>query len=166
MTTEQVLFESPVHSPSQAKTYKIPAVKIQLVKESSYSSDQRPIIRTPDDVAYIMRSITDLLPEEHSFVLVMSTKNKVNAIQEISIGSLNAAIIHPREVFKAAILSNGAAVIIVHNHPSGDPSPSPEDITLTSALQKAGQILDIPVLDHIIMGDNGKYVSLKERGIM
>ena len=146
--------------------YKIPSVKVQLVKDSSFSSDQRPIIRNPADVASIMQSTTELLAEEHSFVLILSTKNKVNAIQELSIGSLNAAVIHPREVFKAAILSNGAAIILVHNHPSGDPTPSPEDISLTRALAEAGKLLDIPVLDHIIMGDGWNFKSLKEIGIL
>lgn len=144
--------------------YRIPSVKVQLVKDGSIRVESRPIIRTPDDVATIMQPLCECHCEEHFYVLIMSTKNHVNAIQEVSVGSLNAAVIHPREVFKAAILSNGAAIILVHNHPSGDPTPSPEDVALTKALVSAGKLLDIPVLDHVIMGD--RYKSMKEMGMI
>jgi len=145
--------------------YNVPNVKVCLVKDGSYKMDQCPVIRTPDDVAAIMRPVVELLAEEHSYALLLNTKNRVNAIHEVSIGSLNAAIIHPREVFKAAILSNAAAVILVHNHPSGDSTPSPEDISLTKKLVDAGKILDIPVLDHVIVCP-GRHHSLKEMGVM
>lgn len=145
--------------------YNIPNVKVCLVKDGNYKIDQCPIIRTPDDVASIMYPVVELLAEEHSYALLLNVKNRVNAIHEVSIGSLSAAIIHPREVFKAAILSNAAAVILVHNHPSGDPAPSPEDILLTKKLIDAGKLLDIPVLDHVIVCA-GRYCSLKEKGCM
>ena len=145
--------------------YNVPCVKVCLVKDGNYKMDQCPVIRTPDDVASIMYPVVELLAEEHSYALLLNVKNRVNAIHEVSIGSLSAAIIHPREVFKAAILSNAAAVILVHNHPSGDPTPSPEDISLTKKLIDAGKILDIPVLDHVIVC-SGRYCSLKEKGCM
>ena len=99
------------------------------------------------------------------YVMLLSTKNRVNAIQEVSVGTLNSSVVHPREIFKAAILSNAASLILVHNHPSGDPTPSPEDVDLTKKLVDAGKLLNIPVLDHVVMGDR-RYASLKERGMI
>jgi DNA repair protein RadC len=83
----------------------------------------------------------------------------------ISVGSLNASIVHPRELFREAINASAASVILAHNHPSGDPAPSPEDVDLTLKLVEAGKMLDIPVLDHVVLGD-GKYISFKEKGIL
>ena len=144
--------------------YRIPSVKIQLVKDGIIAASERPYISTPEDVAAIMRPVIEVLAEERMYVMLLSTKNRVNAIQEVSVGSLNASVVHPREIFKAAILSNAAALILVHNHPSGDPTPSPEDVHLTKKLIEAGLLLDIPVLDHVIMGD--RYKSLKEMGVI
>ena len=144
--------------------YRIPAVKIQLVKDGTINAAERPYISTPEDAAAIMRPVVELLAEERMYVMLLSTKNRVNAIQEVSVGSLNASVVHPREIFKAAFLSNAAALILVHNHPSGDPTPSHEDVALTKAIVEAGKILDIPVLDHVIMGD--RYKSLKEMGVI
>ena len=144
--------------------YRIPSVKIQLVKDGIIAASERPYISTPEDVAAIMRPVIEVLAEERMYVMLLSTKNRVNAIQEVSVGSLNASVVHPREIFKAAILSNAAALILVHNHPSGDPTPSPEDVHLTKKLIEAGLLLDIPVLDHVIMGD--RYKSLKEVGVI
>jgi len=145
--------------------YHIPTVKVQLVRDGSISAEDRPVIRSADDVASIMEPIVSLLAEEHFYVLLLNTKNRVNGIHEVSVGSLNATVVHPREIFKAAILSNSASVILVHNHPSGDPTPSPEDRHLTEQIAKAGKVLDIPVLDHVIMGDR-RYTSLKEKGVL
>jgi DNA repair protein RadC len=103
--------------------------------------------------------------KEHFIALLLSTKNHVIAQAIISVGSLNASIVHPRELFREAISHSAAAVILVHNHPSGDPTPSQEDICLTKQLIEAGNLLNISVLDHVIIGD-GKYVSFKEKGII
>ncbi len=94
--------------------------------------------------------------------MTLNTKNNITGINVVSIGSLNSSLVHPREVFKAAILGNAAAIILAHNHPSGDPSPSPEDLEITRRLVEAGKILGIEVLDHVIIGD--RWESLKERG--
>ena len=145
--------------------YRIPSVKIQLVKDGSINAAERPYINTPDDVAAIMRPVVELLAEERMYVMLLSTKNRVNAIQEVSVGTLNSSVVHPREIFKAAILSNAASLILVHNHPSGDPTPSPEDVDLTKKLVDAGKLLNIPVLDHVVMGDR-RYASLKEKGLI
>ena len=96
---------------------------------------------------------------------MLNTKNSIVGIQEITRGSLSASIVHPREVYKAAILHNAASIILAHNHPSGSPSPSREDIAVTERILKAGKILDIPLLDHVIIGDP-RFVSLKEKGII
>ena len=98
-------------------------------------------------------------------MLALDTKNKVIGIFEISRGSLNASIIHPRDIFQRAILVNAASVILAHNHPSGDPTPSPEDIALTKKLVDAGKVMDITVLDHVIVGECS-FVSLKEQGAL
>ena len=97
--------------------------------------------------------------------LLMNTKNQVLAIKTVSVGDLSSSIVHPREVFKDAVLASAASLIIAHNHPSGDPTPSAEDIAVTRRLMDAGEILGIELLDHIIIGD-GVFVSLKERGKM
>jgi DNA repair protein RadC len=97
--------------------------------------------------------------------MMLSTKNTVNAIHTASIGSLSSAIVHPREVYKAAVLANASSIVLGHNHPSGDPTPSPEDIEVTKRLSNAGDLMGIDVLDHVIIGD-GRFYSLKERGLL
>ena len=101
---------------------------------------------------------------EVCYVLCLTTRLTLIGYHEVSRGSLDAALMHPREIFKVAMLTNAAAIIIVHNHPSGDPSPSPDDIGLTRRLKKAGQLLGIDLLDHVIIGHEGRFVSLKEQG--
>ena len=107
-------------------------------------------------------SLSGQADREHFIVLCLDTKHNITAVHTASIGSLNAAIVHPREVVKVAILATAAAVIVAHNHPSGDPTPSEEDIALTERLVSAGRILGIEVLDHLVLGDQ-RFVSLRER---
>jgi len=95
----------------------------------------------------------------------LNTKNHIIARETLSMGTLNASLVHPREVFKAAVQKSSASIICVHNHPSGDPTPSPEDIALTKRLAEAGHLMGIDVLDHLVIGD-GRFVSLKEQGYM
>lgn len=125
----------------------------------------RAVIRTPDDVAALLMPRFRYETKESFIAILLSTKNHVLKTPVISIGSLNASIVHPRELFREAINASAAAVILAHNHPSGDPAPSPEDVSLTRKLVDAGKLLDIPVLDHIVLGD-GKYISFKEKGIL
>lgn len=122
-----------------------------------------PIIRSPSDVATLLSEELRYLQQEHFVALFLNTKNRVIGRETLSVGSLNAAIVHPREVFRAAVKRSAASIICAHNHPSGDPAPSAEDVALTHRLAEAGQIMGIEVLDHIIIGDRN-YVSLKERG--
>ena len=126
---------------------------------------QRLTIKAPDDVAALLLPRFRYESREHFLAVLLSTKNHVLKTAVISIGSLNASIVHPRELFREAINCRAAAVILAHNHPSGDPTPSPEDVALTRKLVEAGSLLDIPVLDHLILGD-GKFISLKEKGIL
>lgn len=103
--------------------------------------------------------------KEHLKSLLLDTKNRVLAIRTVSIGDLSSSIVHPREVFKDAVVASAASVIVAHNHPSGDPTPSAEDVAVTKRLMQAGEIMGIDLLDHIVLGD-GTFVSLKERGLI
>lgn len=127
--------------------------------------DEPVVIRSPRDAADVLMEQLRYLQKEHFVCLFLNTKNHIIAQETLSIGSLNASIVHPREVFRAAIKRSSASILCAHNHPSGDPAPSPEDISLTSRLKEAGEIVGIEVLDHLIIGD-GEFVSLKEQGLM
>ncbi|WP_134700021.1 DNA repair protein RadC [Ammoniphilus sp. YIM 78166] len=127
--------------------------------------EERGVIRSPEDVSNLLMEDLRYLTQEHFVCLFLNTKNQVIAQTTVFIGSLNSSIVHPREVFKEAIRKSSASVICLHNHPSGDPTPSKEDIEVTKRLIQAGQIIGIDVLDHVIIGD-GRYVSLKEKGLI
>jgi len=121
-------------------------------------------INSPRDIFNLCEDMS-LLDREHFRIINLNTKNMVLAVDTCSIGTLNSSLVHPREVFKAPLRRSSAAIIALHNHPSGDPTPSKEDLEITKRLVDAGKLLGIPLLDHIIIGAQ-KYVSLKERGIM
>lgn len=144
------------------KVFEIVKIK-QVVTESE--SFKGVTIRSPLDVAQFIQNEIGDEDREVFFVVCLNVKNRVVAVHRASVGSLNSAVIHPREVFKAAILNNAARIIISHNHPSEILSPSPEDIQVTERLVEAGLILGIEVLDHLIIGET-KFVSLKEKGYL
>ena len=144
---------------------KVNVVSIQLVKERTLTYSFKQIVG-PKDIAAIAEDFLAGVDREHIVVMCLDTKQNINAINTISVGTLNTSLVHPREVFKPAILANSNSIIIFHNHPSGDPSPSRDDLDITKRLVEAGNILGIEVLDHLIIGDNGSYVSLKERGVI
>ena len=123
------------------------------------------VINGPADVAHYAMPRYRFEQKEHFAVLLLDTKNHVLGMPDVSVGSLSASIVHPREVFRAAIDYAAAAMILLHNHPSGDPTPSKEDIAVTSRLVKAGKIMDIPVLDHVVLGHE-RFTSLKEKGLI
>jgi len=123
------------------------------------------IVTAPQDAANLVMEEMRYLTEEHFRVICLDTRNQVIKIMDTSIGSLNASIVHPRETFRPAIINNAAALILLHNHPSGDPTPSKEDLSLTARLVQCGEMIGIPVFDHLIIGD-GRFLSLKERGLM
>lgn len=141
----------------------IPVVKCQLVKESSVSADPGAIT-SPSAAAAILSNYLDGADREHFVVLMLNTKNKPIGINTVSIGTINSSLVHPREVFKPAILASAAGIILGHNHPSGDTQPSREDREITKRLKEAGDLLGIQVLDHVIIGDS--FLSLREQGLM
>ncbi len=128
--------------------------------------EARPVISTAEDVVAICGPQLRGLDREHFWALALTTKNRLLRIIEVSVGSLNASIVHPRELFKDVLKVSAASVIVVHNHPSGDPAPSGADIQLTRRLMKAGDVLGVEVLDHIIIGGDGEHASLRELGLM
>lgn len=127
--------------------------------------DSRTVVKSPGDVAALVMDEMRFLDREHFQILCLNTKNHVTARETVSIGGLDSSLVHPREVFKNPIKWSAAAIILIHNHPSGDPSPSKEDVAVTTRLVEAGRILGIGVLDHIIIGDD-RYCSLKEKGLI
>ncbi len=141
---------------------RIDVVKLQLVKEKSFLYSPRKIT-CPEDAQKLIRYLIDSSDREIFVVVALDTKNQPISANICSVGSLNASIVHPREVFKMAILSNAASIIIGHNHPSGDPNPSNEDIKITERLVEAGGILGVKIMDHLIVGDR-EFISFKERG--
>ena len=125
---------------------------------------ERLQIRSPADVADLLMLEMSLLDQEHMRAVLLDTKNNVQRVAQVYAGSLNTAVVRVGEVFREAIRANAASIIVVHNHPSGDPTPSPEDVRVTEMLVDAGKLLDIAVLDHIVIGRN-RFVSMKERGL-
>lgn len=124
----------------------------------------KPPVKTPDEVANLVVSQLKGKKKEHFLALLLDTRNQLIKISEISIGSLDTSIVHPREVFKEAMSASAASVILAHNHPSGNPEASEDDIKLTKRLAEAGEILGVDVLDHIIIGGKN-YLSLKREGL-
>jgi DNA repair protein RadC len=132
--------------------------------EADVGDKPKPVLKSPEDVAAVVRSQLKGKKKEHFLVLCLDTRNRLINHKLVSIGSLDTSIVHPREVFKEAVSSSAASVIFVHNHPSGDPEPSKEDVELTKRLAKAGEVIGIDVLDHIIVCDNN-YLSLKAKNL-
>ncbi|WP_153123603.1 RadC family protein [Peribacillus tepidiphilus] len=132
---------------------------------NNLNQTDRYVIRSPEDCANYCMNDMRFLTQEHFVCLYLNTKNQVLHRQTIFIGSLNSSIVHPREVYKEAFRRSAASIICVHNHPSGDPTPSREDIEVTKRLAECGKIIGIDILDHIIIGEK-KYVSLKEKGYL
>ena len=143
---------------------RINIVSIKMVKESSFLYQTRTI-SSPKDAYEMIKEQLEGLDREQFIIACLNTKNEPTNITMVSVGTLNKAIIHPREVFKTAILSNAASIMAFHNHPSGETTPSQQDIQLTKRLYEAGELLGIKLLDHLIIGD-GSFTSLKEKGYL
>ena len=141
------------------KIYKL-EVRRMMVRET-----QKVNANSPQAIAAEFREDFDNLDREHFKIIHLNTKNNIIGVETISIGSLNSSIVHPREVFKSAIIKSSASIICLHNHPSGDTKPSRDDIDITQRLIKAGEIIGIKVLDHLIIGEDN-YLSMKEEGII
>jgi len=148
-----------------AKAAQIKAV-LELSKRLEADVGEKPkrVLKSPEDVAAEMRGRLKGKKKEHFWVICLDTRNRLINCKPVSIGSLDTSIVHPREVFREAVSSSAASVIFVHNHPSGDPEPSKEDVELTKRLVKAGEIIGIDVLDHIIVCDKS-YLSLKAKNL-
>jgi len=145
---------------------RVSIVSIKMIREGSVLYDVRKICSPADAVGLGRRFLEDA-DREQLVVCCLDTKNQPQSVNVVSIGTLNSSsICHPREIFKIAVMSNSASVIVFHNHPSGDPDPSNEDISITNRLKEAGKIMGIELLDHIIIGSEGRYCSLKEKGIL
>ena len=131
-----------------------------------YSGDGEHVpVKTPEDIVSLVKGRLKGKKKEHFLALLLNTRNQLIKIAEISVGSLDTSIVHPREVFKEAVSASAAAVVFVHNHPSGDSTASEDDVALTRRLIEAGQIMGIDVLDHIIVTDNKAFLSLKREGL-
>ncbi|PLS01940.1 JAB domain-containing protein [Neobacillus cucumis] len=141
---------------------RLSVVSLQMVKEKTYPF-RTNTIRSPLDVVDLVREFIGNADRENFIVISLSTKNTVTNISVAHRGSINASIVHPRETFKTAVLSNAASIIVAHNHPSGNCQPSKEDIEVTKRLNEAGKILGIELLDHCIISDSDSY-SMKEHG--
>ena len=148
-----------------AKSCKVIAA-IELGKRIAGSpGEKRYTVGNPEEVAALYMEEMRHLKKEHFKVLFLNTKNEIMSAENTSIGNLNSSIVHPREVFRSAVKKGAAAIIVIHNHPSGNPLPSQNDLDITRRLEEAGQLLGIPVLDHLIIGD-GVFISLKEKMLM
>ncbi len=153
-----------VHGIGKAKAVEIKAA-LELGKRLLAAAPQeRPQVRNPTDVANLLMLEMSLLEQEHLRVVLLDIKNFISRIHTVYAGSLNTAVVRIAEVFREPIRANSASIIIVHNHPSGDPTPSPEDVRVTEMIVEAGRLLDVEVLDHLVIGRN-RFVSLKERGL-
>jgi len=144
--------------------YKVPEYKVMLVRDNTRIETETKFINSPDDVNKIIQSYLNGVDREHFVIVLLNRKNGIIGINTVSVGDLSSSIVHPREVFKPAIVAGAASIILAHNHPSGDPTPSSQDLLVTKRIKASGDILGIEVLDHIIIGD-GCYESLKARDL-
>jgi DNA repair protein RadC len=152
------------HGLGEAKASQIKAA-IELGRRLTLGSpDERPSINSPADAASLVQYEMSALEQEHLRVMLLDRRNRVIETVEIYKGSVNSSQVRVGELFKEAIRKNASAMIVIHNHPSGDPAPSPDDVAVTRAIVQAGKLLDVDVLDHLVIG-HGRWVSLKERGL-
>jgi DNA repair protein RadC len=141
--------------------------RLELVKEESHKYEVETRISCPKDIYEVLTKVCRIQcnAEEVFILITLNIKNIVTGYFEVHRGTINTSLVHPREVFKRALLNNASDIMVAHNHPSGDPNPSKEDIQITERLKEAGNLLGINLLDHIIVGED-KYISLKEKGVL
>ena len=152
------------HGMGLAKAAQIKAAIELGIRLRLEAPEERPVVSSPADAAALVQYEMSALPQEHLRVINLDTRNRVINIEKLYIGSLNASTVRVGEIFRSAISRNAASIVVLHNHPSGDPTPSPEDVALTRTIVQSGKLLDIDVLDHLVIGQ-GRYISLKERGL-
>lgn len=148
------------------RPYIIPGFRIALVREPGVRLAERPQVRVPAQAAPLFAQYIGDADREVFVVAMLTVRHRLIGVHTVSVGCLTGALVAPREVFKPAILAGCAALLLAHNHPSGDPEPSAEDIALTRRLTSAGQLLGIEILDHLVIGEAGRFVSLRERGVL
>jgi DNA repair protein RadC len=148
---------------SEAKTCQLMAALELGRRFISLAPQDRAVINSPQDVANLLQAEMAALEQEHLRVLLLNTRNQVLRTEEVYVGNVNSSIVRPAEVFRPAVRDNAPSIIIVHNHPSGDPMPSPEDVNITRELVAVGKLLSIELLDHLVIGSGGRYVSLNEK---
>lgn len=149
---------------SSLPVHRVPKYKVQLVRDGSVPFTTK-ICSTPRQAADLFRAFVGDSDREHLIAIFLDTQNRFLGLHTVSIGTLDYSVVHPREVFKAAILSNASSLVLAHNHPSGESAPSEEDVRITLELQKAGELLDIPLMDHIVVGE-ASYTSFMEMGLL
>lgn len=149
---------------SEATAVRIKAA-LQLGLRLNLPNDERPTINSPSDAAGLVQYEMSLLEKEHLRVILLDTRNHVLDIVQIYEGSVNCSQVRVGEVFKPAVARNAPSIIVLHSHPSGDPTPSPDDVAVTRAIVQAGKLLDVSCLDHIVIGHGSRWVSMKERGL-
>jgi len=149
----------------QRETTAIEIVKIQMVRDGSIEYGNKPISR-PQELAELGLKLLKNADREMFILVCLNAKNFVNCIHLVAIGALDRTVVTPREVLKAALMSNAASIAFIHNHPSNDPQPSPEDVSMTKTLQKCADLFQIRVLDHVIVADDGRYESFAEKKIL
>jgi DNA repair protein RadC len=152
-------------SPNPTRPYTIPGFRIALVREPGVKLAERPSLKTPAEAARVLAEYIGERDREVFVVALLTIRHRLIGTHTVSVGCLASSLVHPREVMKPAILASAAALVLAHNHPSGDPEPSAEDVALTRRLVAAGQLLGIEVLDHVVLGEAGRFVSLRERGV-
>ena len=143
--------------------YRIPMYKIAMVRDGSVCAE-RTVVAGSRDLSPLLCEYYKAHDREEMLAILLDAKHKIIGLHTVSIGSATFAIVHPRETFKAAIIGQASALILAHNHPSGDPTPSQEDRALTKRLKEVGELVGIPVLDHLVIGDGGRYASFADRG--
>ena len=148
------------------RPYEIPGFRICLVREPGVALAERPELRTPATAARVIAEYIGEADREQFVVALLTVRHRLIGLHTVSVGCLTSSLVHPRECFKPAILAGAAGVLVAHNHPSGDPDPSAEDVALTRRLAAAGSLLGIELLDHLVLGEHGRFVSLKERGVL
>src|SRR5438093_2592881 len=150
---------------TKSKQPGVPIYKISLVREGRVACYEQQI-RSSANASTILQTYLADVDREHFVVLLLNQKNRVIGVHTVSVGSLTASIVHPRETFKAAILANAAAIICGHNHPSGDCQPSREDRAITQRLKEGGALLGINLLDHLVIGADGRYFSFADENLL
>src|SRR5205809_5719189 len=153
-------------SPNPTRPYTIPGFRVALVREPGVKLAERPSLKTPAEAACVLAAYIGERDREVFVIALLTVRHRLIGVHTVSVGCLASSLVHPREVLKPAILASAACLVLAHNHPSGDPEPSAEDVALTRRLVAAGQLIGIEVLDHLVLGEAGRYVSLKERGVL